>query len=55
MMSIFLGKRPIAVVYADAGLHGDVRPMHYNAFRQLVQAANRGVTLYYRARQQMRP
>ncbi|MDH2432230.1 HDOD domain-containing protein [Pokkaliibacter sp. MBI-7] len=54
MMSIFLGKRPIAVVYADAGLHGDVRPMHYNAFRQLVQAANRGVTLYYRARQQMR-
>ncbi|MFP8966354.1 HDOD domain-containing protein [Pokkaliibacter sp. CJK22405] len=54
LMSLFLGKKPIAVIYADAGAQGEVRPLHYNAYRQLIQAAGRGLSRYYRARQQTR-
>lgn len=54
LMSLFLGKKPVAVIYCDGSDAGEVRPLHYNAYKQLIQAAGRGLTRYYRARQQTR-
>ncbi|WP_305856260.1 HDOD domain-containing protein [Balneatrix alpica] len=55
LMSMVLGNKPLAIIYADAG-HNPAQPteLHYRAFRQLVQCALRGLTQLYQARQQGR-
>ena len=42
-MSIFVGDKPVGLIYADCGLHGEVTDFHYQHFKQICLLASKAL------------